>query len=375
MPFAVYSPAGNLKAVPESFYILFSITDEVYSPSMFVFFIATFFGGGFAAPNLIPAEHAVQPACSTPKGSASSCGVGINLVPQETVLFTTSGASTWSEAFLATSVDSLATLREPTTITTTDKFGETLVAITFAGGVGWVGVIPPDEPGIPLPTEVATVDPTPEHTVSWNTPPPTGSLVTDAPTATFTHSADFRPKFDGLQAVLAALTPIPDTVTQCSHSAGPVFKKGPLLTKTQQFCERHNGTTVTSSTMPSAGFNMGAGIILNVTVSLNNSCSAADNFAIDFEECSIAFQQTLDNCMRLNTGQTYGGTVLNGCEIWTADIQESSGVLECRGTAAGTGVLRDEAIVCAAGIYLQGYWMRANFNRVAFRTSAPKWMA
>jgi hypothetical protein len=354
MPFTINYPADNLKAVPKSFYISFSMTDEVYSPSMFVIFITTFFGGGFAAPNLIPAEHALQPTCSTPKSGAPSCDVGINPVPQETVLVTTSGASTWSETFLATSVDSLATLREPTTITITDKFGETLVAIIFAGGVGWVGVIPPDEPGIPLPTEVPTADPTPEHTVSWNTPPPTGSLVTGAPTATFTHSVDFRPKFDGLQAVLAALTPIPDRVTRCSHSAGPVFKKGPLLTKTQQFCESHNGTMVTSSTMPSAVFNMGAGIILNVTVSLNKSCSAADNFTIDFEECSTAFQQTLDNCARLNMGQTYGGTVLNGCEIWTADIQESSGVLECRGTAPGTGVLRDDAIVCAAAIYLQG---------------------
>lgn len=317
------------------------------SPSVFIIVTAAFFGGGFAAPKPKPADHAVQPTCSTPQsGAAPSCDVGINPVPQETVIVTTSGASTWSETFLATSIASLATLMTLTTIITTNRFGETLVAVVFAGGIGWVGVIPSEEIEILLPREPPTADPTPEPTLSWNTPTSTGIPVTDASTATFTPFVSFWPKFDGLQAALAALIAIPDDVTQCSDSAGPFFEKGPLLTNAQQFCESQNGTTVTSSTTPSTIFNMGAGIILNVAASLNNICSAAD-------KCSTVLQQTLDNCMRPNTGQTYGGKVQNGCEVWTTDIQESSGVLVCTGTAPGTGVLGNEAIVRISAIHLR----------------------
>jgi hypothetical protein len=136
---------------------------------------------------------------------------------------------------------------------------------------------------------------------------------------------------------------VPNNAVSCSTSGSVTVDRNQALSKLKAFCLAQNGKTIDGTDANSQQIDMGAGIVLQTSLSVNKVCSSVKVTSKN-ATCAFFFQELLDNC-DTKTLQKHGGTVNDGCVIYNADPVEHQGNLTCHGpTSPNTGVQRTEAL-------------------------------
>ena len=270
----------------------------------------------------------------------------------ETILVTTSGQSTWSETFLETSLSQFATVTAPTTFTTTDASGNAALGIAFAGGLAWLGIpaaLPPINPPPEIPE--ATAQPpsvTSQAPKTTSSPVSTSSSTSSTTTkkATQTRIVQFaHPSAQVLRAALSSARRVPNDVVSCaSATPSATVDRNSALQQFQTFCDAQDGKRIDGTDANLQEFDLGAGLVLQASLAVNKACSGL-TIQGNKANCASAYQQLLDNCAT-NSLQKPGGSVSDGCTVFTANVTEHPGTgLQCHGPVSpDTGIQRSDAI-------------------------------
>ena len=270
----------------------------------------------------------------------------------ETILVTTSGQSTWSETFIETSLSQFATVTAPTTFTTTDASGNAALGIAFAGGLAWLGIpaaLPPINPPPEIPE--ATVQPPSitsqaSKTTSSSSSTSTSASSTTSKKATQTAIVQFaHPSAQALRAALSSARKVPNDVIACaSATPSATVDRNSALQQLQTFCEAQDGKKLDGSDANLQEFDLGAGLVLQASLAVNTACSGL-TINGNKANCASAYQQLLDNCAT-NSLQKPGGSVSDGCTVFSANVTEHPGTgLQCHGPVShDTGIQRSDAI-------------------------------
>src|SRR6201996_1988983 len=117
---------------------------EMYSiTTMSFFFILLATTKVLAASSAVPGSSGgISVPCQTMTGGSTVCGLrfGASATAVEVL---PSGSTTFSQDFFATSLKDYSTFSGTTTLTTTDKKNNTILAAIFPFGVAWLGEAPP----------------------------------------------------------------------------------------------------------------------------------------------------------------------------------------------------------------------------------------
>lgn len=126
----------------------------------------------------------------------------------------------------------------------------------------------------------------------------------------------------------------------------PTIDREVASSKIKDFCAAKNQTVVNETIPTTEYFNVGAGVVLNITVSQYPLCRdrSGDESMIYPEDCDFFLHEALDSC-DTNSNAKRGGRVSNACLIWNLQPEYNAGELTC-GTLPpdGTGFDRQEAM-------------------------------
>ena len=109
------------------------------------------------------------------------------------------------------------------------------------------------------------------------------------------------------------------------------------------FCTQMQNQPVTTEDALGNDSFISAGMLLNITVSLDSACAGDTSEVLDLNDCQLFLGQTITECDSKSSNKL-GGTVYNGCFDYMLHPQDNRGELNCFGSAAGTGVNRDEIL-------------------------------
>ena len=286
----------------------------------------------------------ISEVCKTMSGSSKTCGIGLGATTT-TIDVVTSGSSTWSQTFFATSFSKFAAITAPTRVTTSDGKHKTIVAAIFPGGAAWIGAPPPGAPTVEPPQEPPKSGRRKTTKVSTKK---TKTLSTTRKSSTTTSSSTL-PKASGIIyldrappdfAKLQHQHPIevPWNAKHCLSNKLTVNKTA-TLPKIESYCSFFNGTETSVEAPQDAIIHIGNGMSVNVTVQASGSCSSLkDPYTIIGSDCKYFLSEALD-CKK-------GGFVADGCFIWQLAPKSNAGLLTCASRVRdGTGFNRDQALV------------------------------
>lgn len=271
--------------------------------------------------------------------------------PDETILVTTSGESTWSQTFIETSLSEFATVTAPTTITTTDASGNVALGIVFAGGLAWLGIpapLPPIDPPLEAPDGTAEPPSTEEPSTTSLEPTTSTSLSSTSsspPRKTQTAVRQFaHSSAQILRDAIKSIGIVPNNVKACAPGPTAAVDRDQALTKLLDFCEDQDSKVIDESAGNQQEFNMGGGTSLQASLRINEACSGLPVNGNN-ETCSSAMRQAIDDC-DTDSSQKHGGSVSDGCTIYSVKVAENEGTdLSCHGPSSpDTGITRDSAI-------------------------------
>ncbi|KAK4505848.1 hypothetical protein PRZ48_003813 [Zasmidium cellare] len=286
-------------------------------------------------------KRGIIASCTNADGT-TTCDLGVGATAS-TIQVASNSASTWSQTFYATSLTEFATATAttPTTITTTDSAGETVVAVIFAAGLAWLavpkaGVPPVDPPQPPISGPPATTKPDPTTTSS------SSSSTTDHGTQT----AISNPVPKNMRSILDQI-PVyyDDNDIECITPSKdiPVIEQAKASQIIDDFCKDKSNQTAIPGAPIEQVISLGAGRNINISASAYPLCSDTfSSWTIDESDCQFFLGEALNAC-QTNTLLKSGGTVQDACLNWSLKMELNPGDLVCKGTASGTGVNRDEA--------------------------------
>ncbi|PPJ50097.1 hypothetical protein CBER1_05048 [Cercospora berteroae] len=275
----------------------------------------------------------ITAACQTNK-DITTCGVGVG-ASASTIVAASNSQSTWNETYYPTTLTEFGTLTAatPTTITTTDSSGETVVAIIFAAGAAWLAVPkaglapnPPNEPPV-------TAPPT-------TTPEPTSSSTSTTSYSTQTPVINYRQA--GSQQYIKAVPMLYSDnalvrTKEDKDSVGIDKERGSKLIDSS--CRDKAGQVAIPGDPLDQVTSIGAGINLNISITAYPLCANTfDRWTVDGGDCKHFLEEAQNGCERS------GGVVRDACLNWQFQPELNPGELKCAGKVEGSiGVERMEA--------------------------------
>lgn len=109
------------------------------------------------------------------------------------------------------------------------------------------------------------------------------------------------------------------------------------------FCNDKKGAKVVVGEPLQENYNVGAGVMLNITVQQNEVCSFDKEQTLDQADCDHFLHQALDDCETSDSNK-HGGIVSDECFKYMLHPEDDDGELTCTDEREGTGINRDEAL-------------------------------
>lgn len=119
-----------------------------------------------------------------------------------------------------------------------------------------------------------------------------------------------------------------------------------MSSKIDKFCSEKNGVVANQTIPTNEYFPIGAGKVVNITVTQFPLCAGGDKeeSTIYEDDCKFYLHEALDSC-DTNTADKHGGTVNNACLNWELHPHLNNGELTCgKPVKDGTGFNRNEAM-------------------------------
>lgn len=145
-------------------------------------------------------------------------------------------------------------------------------------------------------------------------------------------------------SVLQSLPSSPDDQVTCGF---PNDDPASIDSKTAQdksttFCNNKKDQTVVVGSAIDESTGFGNGMVLNITVTQNPTCSYDKTQTLAQDDCTHFLGQTIGGNCGKDPKKLFGGTVSDGCFTYVLHPQDNQGELQCQGQGTGTGVNLDE---------------------------------